>query len=186
MTDEEIVALYWERDEKAISATVDKYEMKLNRIAMQITKDDLDAQECLNDTYLKTWNSIPPKRPNYLLAFLGKIVRNLALDRYKERHAKKRIPEEFVTLLSELESILPATNDVWQAVEEKEIAVYISKFLREQPEEKRNIFIGRYWYCEDIKTLAKYFSCSESKIKASLFRSREQLRLYLEKEGIWI
>ena len=186
MTDEEIVALYWERQERAIPATIDKYGIKLSRIAIQIVKDELDAQECVNDTYLKAWNSIPPERPNYLLAFLGKIVRNLALDRYKERHAKKRVPTELVTLLSELESVLPATNDVWQAVEEKELAVHISNFLREQPEEKRKIFIRRYWYCEDIKTLAKYFSCSESKIKASLFRSREQLRLYLEKEGIWI
>lgn len=186
MTDEEIVALYWERNEKAIPATKDKYGRNLKQIANQIIGNRWDAEECVNDTYFKAWNNIPPERPNYLLAFLGKIVRNLALDRYKEKHAKKRVPAEVITLLSELEEVLPATNDVWQVLEEKELAVHISQFLREQPEEKRNIFIRRYWYCEDIKTLAKHFSCSESKIKASLFRSRTQLKLYLEKEGIWV
>ena len=186
MKDEEIVALYWERNEKAIPATVEKYGITLNQLATQIVKNELDAEECVNDAYLKAWNCIPPERPNFLLAFLGKIVRNLALDRYRESHAKKRVPTELVTLLSELEGVLPAVDDVWQELEEKELAVHISNFLRSQPMEKRNIFIRRYWYCEDIKTLAMYFSCSESKIKASLFRSREQLKLYLEKEGIRI
>lgn len=186
MRDEEIVALYWERKQAAIPATDEKYGKRLQYIAGQIVKDELDAEECVNDTYLRTWNSIPPQRPNYLFAFLGAIVRNLALDKYKELHAKKRVPAEAVTVLSELENALPAKGDVWQELEEKELASHISNFLRSLPTEKRNIFIRRYWYCDDIKTLAKYFGCSESKIKASLFRSRQQLRLYLEKEEIRI
>lgn len=186
MKDEEIITLYWERDQGAIPATDEKYGRLLNSIANRILHSVQDAEECVNDTYLGTWNSIPPQKPAYFQAFLGAIVRNLALDRYKEQHAKKRIPTEMTTLLSELEGALPAVNDVQKELEEKEIAVHISNFLRTQPAEKRKIFIRRYWYCDDIKTLAREFACSESKIKASLFRSREQLKRYLEKEGIWI
>ena len=187
MKDEEIIALYWERNQTAILATADKYGKLLQYIANQIVKDYLDVEECVNDTYLKAWNSIPPQRPSYLQAFLGTIVRNLALDRYKEKHAKKRVPAEIVTLLSELEEVQPAILDeAWQKIEEKELARHISDFVRSQSTEKRNIFIRRYWFCEDIKLLAKHFNCSESKIKASLFRTREQLKVYLEKEEIWI
>lgn len=187
MKDEEIIALFWARNQKAIPATDEKYGRLLFHIANQIMQDVQDTEECVNDTYLKTWNSIPPQRPNYFQAFLGAIVRNVAFDRYKEKHAKKRVPTELVTLLSELEGALPAVeSDVWQTIEEKELSLHISNFLRSQSAEKRNIFIRRYWFCEDVKTLAKQFGCSESKIKASLFRSREQLKRYLEKEGIWI
>lgn len=186
MNDEEIMELYWNRDQRAISLTVEKYGHYLRKIAYNILFNEQDTEECLNDTCLHTWNRIPPERPLFFKGFLGAIIRNLALDRYKYLHAKKRVPTEMTSLLSELGDILSVTNDIGEELEEKELAVHISNFLREQPVEKRNIFIRRYWYCDDIKTLAKLFGCSESKIKASLFRSREQLRLYLEKEGIWI
>ena len=186
MKDEEIIELYWKRSQEAIPATTQKYGNYLTQIAYRILMNVQDAEECLNDTCFHAWKHIPPERPNYLKVFLGTITRNLALDRYKQMRAKKRVPTEMTVLLSELEGIIPAAKDVQQELEEKELAVHISNFLRKQPKEKRNIFIRRYWYCEDIKTLAKRFGCSESKIKASLFRSREQLKVYLEKEGIWI
>lgn len=156
MNDEEIIGLYWERDQQAIPATDEKYGKLLNHIAYNILYNRQDSEECVNDTYLNAWNCIPPQRPTYFQAFLGAITRNLSLDRYKQQHAKKRVPAEMTTLLSELEP------------------------------EKRAIFIRRYWYCDDIKNIALDFSCSESKVKASLFRMREKLKLYLEKEGIWI
>lgn len=156
MNDEEIIGLYWERDQQAIPATDEKYGKLLNHIAYNILYNRQDSEECVNDTYLNAWNCIPPQRPTYFQAFLGAITRNLSLDRYKQQHAKKRVPAEMTTLLSELET------------------------------EKRAIFIRRYWYCDDIKNIALDFSCSESKVKASLFRMREKLKLYLEKEGIWI
>lgn len=186
MKDEDIIELYWQRSLQAIPATTEKYGNYLMQIAYHILMNTQDAEECLNDTCFHAWNHIPPERPSYLKVFLGAIIRNLALDRYRSMRAKKRVPVEMTVVLSELESILPATGDVQQEIEEKELAVHISNFLREQTEEKRNIFIRRYWYCDDIKTIAKRFGCSESKIKASLFRSREQLKVYLEKEGIWI
>ena len=186
MRDEEIIELYWIRNQTAIPATEEKYGHFLNGIARRILHSGQDAEECVNDTYLNTWNSIPPQRPVHFQNFLGAITRNLALDRYKEQHAKKRVPSEMTILLSELEDALPAASQgVEDALDEKEVAAHISAFLRTQPVEKRNIFIRRYWYCEDIKTLASIFHCSESKIKASLFRSREQLKLYLEKEGVF-
>lgn len=186
MKDEEIIGLYWERNQQAIWATEEKYGAYLKRIAYNILFNQQDTEECVNDTYLNTWNCIPPQRPTYFRAFLGSITRNLSIDRYKEQHAKKRVPTEMTLLLSELETALPTGQDIQKEVEDKEIAVHISAFLRAQEPEKRAIFIRRYWHCDEIKTIASDFECSESKIKASLFRMREKLKLYLEKEGIWL
>ncbi|MBQ8278578.1 MAG: RNA polymerase sigma factor [Roseburia sp.] len=184
MNDEEIIGLYWERNQQAIPATEVKYGKFLKRIAYNILFNEQDSEECVNDTYLNTWNCIPPQKPTYFQAFLGAITRNLSIDRYKQQHAKKRVPSEMTTLLSELETVLTTGQDVQKEVEDKEIAVHISTFLRTLEVEKRAIFIRRYWHCDDIKNIAQDFGCSESKIKASLFRTREKLKLYLEKEGI--
>lgn len=186
MKDEEIMGLYWERNQQAIWVTEEKYGIYLKRIAYNILFNQQDTEECVNDTYLHTWNSIPPQKPTCFRAFLGAITRNLSIDRYKEQHAKKRVPSEMTTLLSELETVLPTQQDVQKEVEDKEIAVHISAFLRTMEPEKRAIFIRRYWHCDEIKNIALDLECSESKIKASLFRMREKLKLYLEKEGIWV
>ena len=186
MKDKEIIGLYWDRNQKAIPATDAKYGKLLNQIAFRILYNSQDAEECVNDTYLNTWNCIPPQKPTYFQAFLGAITRNLSIDRYKEQHAKKRIPSELTLLLSELEEVLPAQSDVHREIEEKEIAAHISTFLRNLDLEKRMIFIRRYWYCEEIKQIAEEFGYSESKIKTSLFRIRANLKAYLEKEGVWI
>lgn len=186
MKDEEIIGMYWDRNQRAIPATEEKYGRLLWRIAYNILFNEQDSEECVNDTYMNTWNCIPPQRPAYFQAFLGAITRNLSIDRYKQQHAKKRVPSEMTTLLSELETVLTTGQDVQKEIEDKEIAVHISAFLRTQEPEKRAIFIRRYWYCDEIKSIALDFNCSESKIKTSLFRMREKLKLYLEKEDIWI
>lgn len=186
MKDEEIIGLYWERNQQAIPETDMKYGKLLKHIAYQILYNQQDSEECVNDTYLNTWNCIPPQHPIYFQAFLGAITRNLSLDRYKQQHAKKRVPTEMTMLLSELETALPTGQDVQKEIEDREIAVHISSFLRALEPEKRAVFIRRYWYCDDIRNIAQDFGYSESKVKASLFRMREKLKLYLEKEGIWI
>lgn len=186
MNDEEIIGLYWERDQRAVPETDTKYGEFLKCIAYNILYNLQDSEECVNDTYFKVWNSVPPQKPMYFRAFLGAITRNLSLDCYKQKHTKKRVPVEMTMLLSELETTLPSSESVQKKMEDKELALHISTFLRTLDAEKRVIFLRRYWYCDSIKNIALDFECSESKIKTLLFRMREKLKAYLEKEGIWI
>lgn len=184
MRDEEIIELYWNRSEDALAQTADKYGHFLTGISYRILYNAEDTEECVNDTYLHAWNSMPPHKPSKLQVFLGAIVRNLSLDCYREKHAKKRVPTQMVTLLSELEEVVPTASTVEKEYENKEIAAYISNFLKEQPLEKRQLFLRRYWYCDEIKKLATDFGYSESKVKSSLFHMRNKLREYLEQRGV--
>lgn len=186
MEDIKIIELYWQRTEAAIEETRAKYGAYLNSISMNIVKNREDAEECVNDTYLNTWNSIPPNRPNLLKAYLGSIVRNLSLDCYNRRFAQKRAGNEFTVLLSELEECLPTAESVEKVLEDKEIAHQISTFLRTLSLEKQQIFVRRYYHCENIRKIAKHFGFSESKVKSSLFEIRKKLKKHLEKEGITI
>lgn len=184
MKDHEIINLYWERKEKAISATAEKYGKYCHTISYNILHCNEDAEECVNDTYLGAWKSMPPQRPECLSAYLGKITRNLSLNRFKYYIAEKRGCGQTALVLSELKDCIPAETSAEQMVEEKVLVNAINHFLYAQPERKRNIFICRYWYLFSIRDIAQKYEMRESRIAALLFRMRNQLRLHLEKEGI--
>ena len=183
MEDAEIIDLYWRRDQRAIDETHGKYGGFLTSIAWNILRSHGDAEECVNDTYLRTWNAIPPARPAAFRAWLGRIVRNLSLDRWKRSGAQKRNAGAEV-LLGELEDCVPFPRGTEQTLEDREIAVLISAFLRSLPWERRVIFLRRYWYGQDIGEIAEALHCGAGKVKSSLFRTRKALRAYLEQEGI--
>ena len=186
MDDNIILDLYWARSESAISETAQKYGGYCTKIAMNILQNSEDTEECVNDTYLKTWNAIPPQRPTIFSSFLGKIIRNLSLNKYKEQRAKKRGGYEVVLLLDELEDCVPSGNRVEYEYEVGVIAQTIDRFLHSIDAESRIVFVRRYWYVDSIRSIAARFQMSESKVKSMLFRTRSKLRIYLEKEGIAI
>ena len=173
MEDRQIVILYLNRSESAISETKNKYGQYILKIAMNILSNMSDSLECENDTYLSTWNSIPQKEPENLKAFVAKIARNLSLDMYRKKHAEKRGGNTDV-LLSELEDCVPDSF------------LLINDFLKSQKKEKRVMFVKRYWYGESISDISNEMGFSESKVATSLFRTREALKEYLEKEGVSI
>lgn len=184
MKDAKIVELYWNRDEAAIAATAESYGNYCYSIAYHILQSPEDAQECVNDTYWKAWLSIPPQRPSRLATYLGKITRNLSLDRLKRLNAQKRGKGQVELVVTELESCIPAVNGAEQIVDEIVLTNAINQFLREQPRTERNIFVGRYWHLYSIAELAQAYGMRESKIASLLFRMRSKLKHHLEKEGI--
>lgn len=184
MKDEEIIALFCERDEKAITSTAEKYGSYCHSISYNILHSNEDAEECVNDTYLGAWKSIPPQNPNCLATYLGKITRNLSLNRFKHYTAEKRGLGQTELVLSELEDCIPTETNVGQIVEETVLVKAINDFLYSQPERKRNIFIRRYWYLYSIRDIADAYFMSESKVTSLLFRMRNELKFHLEKEDI--
>ncbi len=183
LDDKNIVDLYLARDESAILHTSEKYGARLRSIANAIVEDKHIAEECENDTYLKAWNSIPPHEPkDYLFAFLARITRHVALNICKKQRSLKR--NAFVCELSyEMEQCIPDPDDSPCRIEYEALCQAINAFLSMLNEEKRNIFIRRYWYMDSIETISFRYGISKSKVKSILFRSRNQLREYLEKEG---
>ena len=184
MKDAEILELYWNREEAAIAATAESYGNYCFSIAYRILQCSEDAQECVNDTYWKAWQSIPPQRPNRLATYLGKITRNLALDRLKGLSAQKRGNGQAELALRELEGCIPANTDMDRIADEIVLTGAINQFLRAQPPTERNIFVGRYWYLYSIAELAQAYGMSESKVASLLFRMRKKLKHHLQKEGI--
>ncbi|MBR2894867.1 MAG: sigma-70 family RNA polymerase sigma factor [Oscillospiraceae bacterium] len=184
MYDHEIVALYWERNETAVSATADKYGKYCHTISYNILNSEQDAEECVNDTWLGAWKSMPPQRPRYLAAYLGKIVRNCSLDRFRMYTAEKRRGGQAEIALSELKECIPSSVTIEQIVDEHMLADSINRFLYAQPQQKRNIFIRRYWYLNSIREIAVGYGISESKVTSQLFRIRKELKRHLEEEGI--
>jgi len=184
MEDTKIIDLYWARQETAIVETDKKYGNYCRSIAMHILSNMEDTEECVNDTWMKAWDCMPPQRPDILSAFLGKITRNLSISRYRMTHAKKRGSGEVDLLLTELEECLPSSKSVEEEVEGKETAKAIDRFLYSIEPESRNIFIRRYFYADQVKEIAERFDISESKVKSQLFRMRGRLKEHLEKEGI--
>ena len=182
MKDEEMVGLYWMRSEDAVAATAEKYGNYCYSIAFSILHNAEDAEECVNDAYLAAWNSIPPHRPERVAAFLGKITRNVSLNRWKQYNAQKRGEGQTELALSELEECIPAKTGIEQAVEDELLTWSIEKFLYSQPRLKRNLFIRRYWYISSIQELADEYGMSESKVKSLLFRMRKKLKHHLAKE----
>ncbi len=183
MEDNKIVELYWERSEQAIKETSQKYGGYCKMIALNILSNHEDADECVNDTYLQTWNSIPEQRPSILSAYLAKITRNLSFNKYKQKKTQKRGGNTVSLLLSELDDCIPDTKTA-AIREEGEIAKVISAFLHSIDEQSRLFFVRRYWYADSIEKIAQLFKSSESKVKSNLFRTRNKLKVYLEKEGV--
>lgn len=184
MNDKEIIDLYWERNEAAIAATAEQYGSYCHAISYNILHSNEDAEECVNDTYLRAWKSLPPQHPDRLSTYLGKITRNLSLDRFKQYNAEKRGRGQAALMLSELDDCIPAEKDVEQSVDEMVLVEALNQFLYAQPERKRNIFIRRYWYLYPIRDIAENYGMSESKTASLLFRMRNELKEHLEKEGI--
>ena len=175
MTDEEILSLYFARSEEAIAATDRKYGGYLYTVAYNILHDPQDCEECRNDTYLKTWNSIPPQRPSVLRLFLAKITRNLAIDRYRRQRARGG---EFEVTLEELAEVLPAREE-----DDGALPMLLAGFLEDLPEEERNLFVLRYWHGYSVARLAKAFRMKPNNLSARLYRTREKLRAYLTERG---
>lgn len=184
MTDEEIIELFWRRSEQAIAETEDKYGKMCHGIAYRILCDREDTQECVNDGYLRLWNSIPPQRPRVFSAFLGRIVRNLALNRYEAAKASKRGGGEVPLALEELSGCISGKDDLPTQLEGKMVRDMISEFIGTLKPADRAIFLLRYWELHPVAHIAKLCRCSESKVKMSLHRSRQRLRAVLEREGV--
>lgn len=183
MEDNNIVQLYFKRDENAIAITSEKYGAKLRRISYNITLDHQTSEECENDTYLEAWKRIPPAEPkDYLFAFLIRIIRHISIDVCRKKCALKR-DAYIVSLSEELENCIPAMNGVEDMLYEKYTGKLISEFLHTISQEKRVMFMRRYFYLDSISDIAKRMNISESKVKTTIFRVRNNLRVYLEKEG---
>ena len=183
MEDETIIGLYLKRDEEAIHASSLKYGALLKSVAYRILNNSADAEECENDAYFAAWNAIPPAQPKSLAAFLGRIVRNHALNRYDYYTADKR-NRAFDLILSELSECIPARDTAEGSLEEGETAEHINRFLKHADSAKRAVFVRRYWYSDTIKDIALRYHFSESKVKSMLMRTRSGLKKYLDKEGV--
>ena len=183
MQDTEIVELYWNRDESAITETQNKYERYLTKIAYNVLADFEDSKESVNDTYFAAWNSIPPHRPNVLSVYLGKLTRRISIDNFRKRNREKRKASQYALSLEELGECVPVSDGPEQALDSQLLADAINKFLRSISEDARNAFIGRYYFLDPLKTVAGYCGMSEAKAKSLLFRTRCGLKEYLKKEG---
>lgn len=183
MEDLKIIELFFDRKEYAIAETERKYGGYLSKIAYNILFDSEDSEECVNDTYMKAWNTIPPQKPEVLRTFLGKITRRLAIDVFRRKHAEKRVNSEYALSLSELDECIPDKLSAEAEFERKELSESINRFLASLSKENRDIFICRYFYSDSIKEIASSFQSNEAKIKSSLFRSRKILKEQLLKEG---
>lgn len=183
MEDEMIVQLYLDRDESAIKQSSEKYGSRLRALSLGITSDIQTAEECENDTYLQAWNLIPPNEPRtYLYAFLARITRHISIDRCRERTNLKR-NACIMELSEEMGMCITTSDDIESALVEEELGKAISMYLRTVSQEKRVIFVRRYFYLDSIAEISKRCAISESKVKSSLFRTRNDLRKYLIKEG---
>ncbi len=183
MDDERIIDLYWKRDESAISETKTKYGVYCYSIAYNILKNNEDAEECENDTYLEAWKTIPPQKPKILSSYLGTITRRKSIDRWRRKTADKR-GGEIQLSLQELENYLTDDKSISDEIIAEEIAKKISEFLRTLPEKECNVFLRRYWYFDSITEICNRYGYGQSKVKMILKRTREKLFSYLEKEGM--
>ena len=181
MEDMGIIDLYWARDERAVEETERKYGGYCRSISYHILKNRQDAEECVNDAYVRAWNAMPPQRPISLGAFLGKIVRNLSLNRYRWNTARRRSGQ--VPLV--LEELADATaHSLEQALEQAELGRLLDKFLRSLPQKDCCIFLRRYWYMDPLEEIARRYRMPLGSVKSSLHRSRKKLRTYLEQKGV--
>ena len=184
MTDEQIIELFWARNEEAIHQTDAAYGKKLYALADKILRSREDAEESVSDTYMQAWDTIPPKRPEYFFAYLAKICRNMALGRLERRSAAKR-SAEVVAFTEEMERCIPDNAQTWSP-EREELSRLLNVFLDGLPQESRLIFLRRYLYVDTVAEIAARYGISESKVKTQLHRTRTKLHTYLAKEGIYV
>ena len=183
LSDEQIVELYWRRDERAIRETDRKYQHFLLTVAHNILRDAQDCEECLNDTYLGAWNAIPPARPKVLQAFLATIMRRTAIDCYKRKKRQKRIDSELTVALSEVEEFLADGSDPAAELDAHELGRVISEFIRALPKRRMYIFMSRYYTARPIGEIARLLGCSESTVNKEIAAIKRDLKEKLEKEG---
>ncbi len=183
MSDEQIVELYWQRDAQAIKATDIKYKRFLLSVAYNIVHDTCDSEECLNDTYIGAWRSIPPARPALLQAFLATIMRRTAIDCYKARKRQKRIASELTVSLSEVEDFIADDDDMCSEINAQELGLVISDFVRSLSDRRMYIFMSRYYFARPIKEIAKLLECSESTVNKEIAAIKCDLKGKLKKEG---
>lgn len=185
MEDRAIVELYWQRSERAIAETDGKYGRLCMQISSNMLKSHEDAEECVNDTYLTAWNTMPTEKPNVLSAYILKITRNLALKKIEYNTAKRRNPQMTVSY-SELEDVLCVNESIDDHINAKELAEEISNFLRNRDYVHRVVFLRKYWFMDSNQQIAQMLGMSEGKVKMMLFRLRKDLRNYLVEKGYCI
>lgn len=183
MDDKNIIQLYWDRNDQAISETAQKYGHYCRAIAKNILNSQEDAEECVNDTYLNAWNSMPTHWPEQLAAFLGKITRNLSFNKYKYNRAKKRGGGEIVLVLDELADCVSDADTIERFIDRQEIIRVVNSFIKELPAKRRNIFVRRYWYADPVSKIAKNYGMSQGSVSKTLERTRKQLKEYLTERG---
>ena len=183
MQDHQIVDLYWERNEDAIRQTERKYGSYLHKVAYNILADYEDSKECVNDTYLMAWNSMPTNRPSMLSTYLGKIAWQISIDVFRKKHAAKRFASEYAISLDELGDSFSDGITQDQTLNVKLLDSAINHFVRTLPDEVQRAFVGRYYFFDSLRDIASYCGMTESKVKNVLFRTRKKLKAYLEKEG---
>ncbi len=186
MEDAQIIAMYLRRDEQAIEQTDRKYGKALTGMAKRILSNEEDSHECVNDTYLKAWNSIPPIKPTNLSSYLYRIIRSVSIDRYRARKSDKRRASEYAASLDELGECIAGKETPHDAMELELLLRTIRDYLSLLPKRQRQMFICRYYFLDPIKKIAEFFHISEAKAKSSLYRIRCGLKTYLEQEGFFI
>lgn len=184
MTDESIIKLYWDRDEKAISATKSKYNNYLYTIAYNILHIKEDCEESLSETYLGAWNTMPPKKPSVLKTYLGRLTRNISLKMFRHNSAQKRGGSQTDLVLDELGEVFYSADSIEEEIERDLLVEFIKSFIEKLDNDQRQIFLARYWYIYSVKDIAKKLGFSESKVKATLMRTRDRLKEELKKEGL--
>lgn len=183
MDDASIVELYWARNEDAIRQTQERYGTYLSKIAYQVLSDFEDSRECVNDTYLAAWNSMPTQRPKVLSTYLGKIVRQISIDVFRKRNSLKRYASEYALSLDELGDIVSGGSTPEQELDTSLLDESIDRFLRNLSADARNVFLGRYYFFDSLKEVSTACGMSEAKVKSLLFRTRQKLKAHLREEG---
>ena len=183
MEDAKIVDLYWKRNERAIDESSQKYGSYCHTIACNILANIEDAKECVNDTWLGAWNSIPPHRPTILSTYLGKITRRISLNKRRDSNREKRSSGEAILVIDELSDLISSEQSTEEMFEEKELTRAIDRFLTQLSDKERDAFVCRYWFFWSIPEISKRFDYTESNTKVVLFRTRNKLKAHLQKEG---
>lgn len=183
ISDSEIIELYWSRNERAIKETDNKYGRYLFTVAYNIVHNNQDCEECVNDTYLGAWNSIPPARPNVLKAFLTVIIRRISVNKYNSKSKKRAVPTEMTVSIDELDGFLSDESDVYKALDSEKLGRALNRFVGSLSERRRYIFISRYYFAESIESISKEIGKSKSTVNKELASIRNELLSALEREG---
>ncbi len=186
IADEQIINLYWERNDRAIKLTDDKYGKFLYCIAYNILQDRLDCEECRNDTYLGIWNSIPPNRPNSFIVFISKIMRNIAMKKYRDKTRKKRIPSELTVSIDDLHDALQSDDTPHKMYLAKELGKVINEYIEGLTERQRYIFIGRFYMGDTLEAIAEKLHVNVSTVHREIEKIKLDLKSYLERNDIYV